>query len=288
MNVYKIAKNHYDDCPYGCNVNGMILDSSVGKLVPCPHCSKRKKELMAQGCVEEVETDVKVSLNSVLGINSEFLSARFVYDSAVPEGERLFMDSESIEWQKGEAEELYLALSIGQLPETSLCFGIGVKGRVDIFVYPMLAKAYLNNINVSPFISCSEYCRKAYNLDDAVDLYMNSDLVIMLINDGASLADISAAKGLMQTRALKGRPTVFVTTWTIEACSGLLGFKDDASLFLAKPVFVRYKTGKNSKHSPYINNLLGVENDMYVEQGVSNGVSNVESKDGGVNLGDIL
>lgn len=268
-----VAKNHYEDCPYGCNVNGMILDANVGKLVPCPYCSKKKKELLAEGFVEEQETESLVPLSTVLGIESDFLSTRFVYDSVVPDGERLFIEQDSLDWQNQEAEELYLGLSIGQLPSTSLCFGIGVKGRVDVFAYPMLSKAYTHNLSLAPFISCTEYCRKAYKLDEDLDIYLNSDILLMLINEGSSFADISSAKGLMQSRALKGKPSVFITTWNIEACSALLGFKDDASLFLAKPVFLQYKTGSSSKHSNYINHLLGVKNDMYTPEEDSFGVS---------------
>lgn len=260
-----LAKNHYEDCPYGCNVNGMVLDTGIGKLTPCPHCSKVKKELLAQGYAEEEVTGDKVPLNTLLNINSSYLSSRFVYESVIPDGERLFIEEDSIKWQKEMSEELYLGLSVGQLPETSQCYGVGVKGALDVFTYPMLAKAYSSNLSIAPCLSCMEYCRKAYNLADDLDVYLDSDLVVMIINDGASLADISSAKGLMQTRGLRGKPTIFVTTWTIEACSGLLGFKDTASLFLAKPIFVQYKSGKNSKHSSYINNLLGVKNDIYVE-----------------------
>ena len=41
-----IAKNHYDDCPYGCNAKGMLLDTNTGKFVQCPHCLKKKKEII--------------------------------------------------------------------------------------------------------------------------------------------------------------------------------------------------------------------------------------------------
>ena len=54
-----LVKSHFEDCPYNCNVNGMILDVGAGKLIPCPHCSKRKRELLKQGYVEtEEETQV--------------------------------------------------------------------------------------------------------------------------------------------------------------------------------------------------------------------------------------
>lgn len=260
-----LVKSHFEDCPYHCNDRGLILDTELGKMVDCPHCSKRKRELLAKGYVES-EDDSKISLSTALGINNQYLSQKFVYDSIVPDGELLFIEDESVEWQRSESEELYYALSTGQLPEISYCFGISIKGRIDRFAYPLLAKSYLNNLSVAPFISCTEYCRKIYKISEDLDLYLECDVLLMLINEGASLADINAAKGLMQTRALKNRPTIFVSTWTIEACSALLGYKDDASLFLAKPVFLKYKSGKNSKHSGYINKLLGVENDVYTEE----------------------
>lgn len=284
-----LAKNHYDDCPYHCNDSGKILDTTLGQLIDCPFCSKRKKELLAKGYVESEDNNI-VPLSTVLGIENPYLSTKFSYDSVVPDGELLFIEDESVEWQRSESQELYYALSIGQLPEISYCFGISVKGRIDRFAYPMLAKGYLNNLSVAPFISCTEYCRKVVNISEDLDLFLESDLVLMLINDGASLADISSAKGLMQARALKNRPTIFVSTWTIEACSGLLGYKDDTSLFLAKPVFLKYKSGKNSKHSGYINKLLGVENDMYTEESESSEVTVKSSGASGksMRLADLL
>lgn len=265
----KMAKSHYDDCPYGCNEKGMLLDTESGNLVQCPHCSKKKKELLAMGYVETEEAE-SVPLSTILGINNPYLTSKFAYESVIPDGERLFLESESMEWQGKVAEELYLGLTIGELPRKSYCFGISVKGRIDRFVYPMVAKGYLGGLSFSKFISCTEFCRMQFNMAEGIDEFYESDLVFMLINDGSNLAELGSAKGLMQSRALRGKPTVFVTTWTIEACSGLLGFSDDEddSLFLARPVFVKYKKGKNSSHSSYINNLIGVENDR-VENSVS-------------------
>lgn len=255
-----IAKNHYEDCPYGCNLKGMLLDVETKQMIPCPHCSKKKKELLKQGYVE-TETDERVPLSTVLGIENEFLSTTFVYDSVIPDGERLFIEEESLEWQGDVATNLYLGLTTGTLPEESMCFGVSIKGRVERFAYPMLAKAYLAGLTVGKFITCSEFSRLSLSMDNSLDSFYNSDFLMMLINDGSNLADISSAKGLMQTRALKGKPTVFLTTWTIEACSALLGFSDDKSFSMATPVFVKYKKSKGGgEHSNYINRLLGVEN----------------------------
>lgn len=252
-----IAKNHFDDCPYHCNENGMILDTNMGNLVPCPYCSKKKKELLKMGYVES-EEDTQIPISEALGIKNEFLSTKFVYESVIPDGERVFLDKESLDWQKEVANELYLGLTVGDLPIESICFGVSVKGMVDRFVFPMLSKAYLSGLRVSRFVSCSEWYRLRLNLSDEIEDFIESDLVFMLLDSGFTLAEISSAKGLMQARALRGKPTIFITTWTLEACSELLGFNNEGSYFLAKPVFVKYIKGK--KHSRYINSLLGEEN----------------------------
>ena len=274
-----IAKSHFDDCPYGCNQNGMLLDAETKKMVQCPHCSQKKKELLREGYAIS-EKNTQVPLNTLLGISSKYLTEKFVYDTIIPEGERLFIEDESLKWQSEESEELYLGLTVGELPEESLCFGISIKGRVDRFAYPMLAKAYLNGISVGKFISSTEFNRLQFNMDESLDDFYNADLLFMLINEGSTRADIFSAKGLMQARALRGKPTIFVTTWTIEACSELLGFQEEGSYFLARPVFVQYKTNKNAKKSRYINNLLGVENEQ-VDSGD-------EDNDKGVYMADLF
>lgn len=273
-----LAKNHFEECPYHCNDNGMLLDSNTGKLVPCPYCSKKKRKLLAEGYVETIE-ETSVPLNELLGIRSEYLSTKFVYEAIIPDGEKLFLTPESIEFQKKAAEELYLGLTVGQLPESSICFGISIKGRIDRFVYPMLAKAYLGNLSIGKFMSCTEFSRLSLDANNSdIDEMYKCDFLMMLLNDGATLADFASAKGLMQSRGIKGKPTIFVTTWTIEACSGLLGFQDEASYFMAKPEFLEYKKGKG-KHSNYINNLKGVENSRTSDSGPA--VSLDELLDGG-------
>lgn len=252
-------KNHFEDCPYHCNESGMILDVSLRKMVKCPHCSKIKEDLIRGGMVE-TEDDERLPLATVLGIQNDYLSTQFVYESVIPDGEQIYIDSESWEMQKGIAEELYLGLTIGNLPETSMCFGFGVKGRLEKFIYPILAKAYMAGLTVGRVLSCAEYNRLSISADgDFSDLF-NSDLVVMLINEGCSKADLSSAKGLMQVRALKGKPTIYVSTWSVEACSNLLGYFDNDSYSLATPCFIKYKYDKKKDHSAYINRILGVTN----------------------------
>ena len=258
-------KNHFEDCPYFCNNNGKILDASTGVLVDCPHCSKIKKELLAKGLAVEEETSTELPLADVLGIKSKFLSKNYVFDSLIPEGEKVFLEDDSIEYFKKESEALYNMLSLGEIPDNSYCFGISIKGRVDKLAYPLLAKAYLSGLKINKFITCGELSRLQLKGSEDLDTMYEADVLILLIGEGSTKGEISCAKGMMQARALKGKFTIFITTWTIEACSLLLGYSsDNDNLFLAKPIFVKYKNSK--KQSNYINQLTGVDNGRYDEE----------------------
>jgi len=254
-------KNHYEGCPYNCNTSGKILDAETGKMVDCPHCSKIKKELLSKGVALTEESSSEVMLSDILGIKSKYLSRNFVFDTVIPDGEAVFIEGESIDYLRVETENLYKQICLGEVPEVSYCFGISIKGKVDRLAYPMLASAYLKGLKICKFITCSEFSRLQLRGDDVIDEMYAADLLIMLIGEGSTKGEISCAKGLMQARALKGKATIFITTWTIEACSLLLGYRSEDSLFLAKPVFVRYKNSK--KQSNYINQLTGVENGRY-------------------------
>lgn len=258
-----MVKIQFDDCPYKCT-DGKLLDYHTAKFVDCPHCAGKREELAKEGLAEDESGELD-SLPRLLGIDSRYLSSRFVYDSVIPEGERVFIEDESIKRQSDVLTEIYLGLGVGELPDRSYCIGLGNKGRIDKLAYPLLVKAYLSGLSVAKFISCIEYNRLYVAMSDEVESYLEKDLVMMLIPDGASKADILSAKGLMQSRALKGKPTIFVTTWIIEACSILLGYYSDETHFLASGVFVEYKVGKK-KRSNYINQLTGVENELFVEE----------------------
>lgn len=252
-----------EDCPYHCN-NGKLMDYELKKIVPCPYCSEKKNQLAKDGLAEDTDGSI-ISLPTMLGINNKYLNSKFIYESVIPDGEKVFLDEESVKKQGEVLEDIYLGLGVGELPERSYCIGLGYKGSIDRVAYPLLAKAYLSGLSVAKFISCTQYNRMCINMSDEVEGYYTKDLVIILIQDGASKADIASAKGLMQTRALNGKCTIFLTTWVIEACSMLLGYPFDDTFFLATGVFVEYKVGKNKKKSHYINQLTGVENETYNE-----------------------
>lgn len=248
----------FEECPYGCT-NGFLFDRNLRKRVPCPFCSERKKEMANEGKAVSETGDVG-NLALMLGVPNDYVKAVLDYDSIVPDGERLYIEKDSIERQNKIVEDLYLGLTVGQLPDRSYCFGFGNKGRADKFAFPILAKAYMAGLSVAKFISCTDYNRMLVAMSQELDVFLSSDLVVMFICDGSTKADIAAAKGLMQSRALRAKPTIFATAWSIEACSILLGYWNDPSYMLACGVFLEYRTVRKEKHSFYINQLTGVEN----------------------------
>lgn len=254
------VKIRYDDCPYNCNAEGKILDEGLKAFVPCPYCSKKRNDLVRSGEAEVDEVDTPVDLAKALGIEKKFLTDKFVYSNVIPEGELLFIEDDTIENQRTEIENLCNRLAAGDLPDRSICFGISIKGKSELVAYPILCKAIKSGFSVCPFMSCSEFNHSMVSgVIDVMDFY-KADLVVMLLNEGATKEDLSVAKGLMQTRGIKNKPTIFLTTWSVEACSVLLGYHNKKEYSLATPIFLEYHSSKKKGHTKYINQLLGVEN----------------------------
>lgn len=235
-------KSHFDDCPYGCNDKGMLLDESTRTFVKCPHCWEKRKELM-RGSVDDtgVENLDLAELRKKFGSEGLYLSGEFSYDAIVVEGERLLLDAESLEYQEAEIKELLNCLKRSELPRCSYCFGIESRGRVDRLAFPILADAYKNGLSVCRFISANEYGRIVNTLEDEIDEFYANDLVVMLLNEGITKSVISSVKGLMQIRGLAGKPTVFVTTMERSRVESILDCGEETYL-LSKPVFLKKKS----------------------------------------------
>lgn len=255
-----LIKKRFDDCPYNCNVNGMVLDDNMGKLVPCPYCSKIREGMLKSGEALDEETESTMPIWEALGIkNNQYLSDRFVYETIIPEQELVYLSQETIDKQKEVSEEVYLGLTVGNLPEASVCFGLTRVGDAEKFAYPMLAKAYASGLTVGKLYTAREI-NEGF-LDQTIkssDLY-NVDFLMVFFSEDSDNACAHTVQGVLQGRSLKNKPTVIVTTAKIEACSQFLGYWNNVLLSLATPVFVEYNAHKG-KHSRYINNLLGVEN----------------------------
>lgn len=241
------------DCTYGC-VSGKLFNRALKTYVQCPDCAAVRKEEVAKG--ETVEGE---NLADVLGFGKGLLGETYVWDALIPDGEKEFLEQESLTQVAEALDRLYGSFSLGKSLTSSVCIGLGIKGKLLKLVYPMMVQAYKNGLTVAPFISATEFSRLMSSGSD-ISSWLDSEVAFVLINEGISLGDSASAKGLMQMRAVKGRATVFVTTWTLEACSALVGYSGEKQLDLAEPLFVHYRRSQKASGSGsrYINQLRGV------------------------------
>lgn len=236
-------------CKYNCQ-NGRLFDVRTKSWVVCPDCKDKK--------LKDVDKNDSIAREK-FGVNAGNLSGVLVPEAIIPQAERVYIDEESFESFSSNLNEIYSRLNSGKGLKQSYCFGLGVKGKVTELVFPLQKIAYACGLGVSKFITAIGLSQMLLKQTVPDDLY-TSDLCIILINEGCSKADVGACKGVMQERASRGLGTVFVTTWSVEACSNLLTYELDVDMFLAKPVFVKYKYAE--KQSNYINGLFGVDNSL--------------------------
>ena len=230
-------------------VNGRMFDPNIQQFVVCPLCKGKSREI--------IEEDSKES-EEILGIGSGGWSGELVPESIIPKSERAYIEDITFQSLKEEMMSLYNSLVLGKKPKYSVCFGLGVKGRFDGLAYSLLSQAYKGGLRVSPFLSAFSLSNMLLNQDFSIVEYFDTDVCVVLVNEGCTKADVATCKGLLQERSFRNNATIFITTWSVEACSNLLGGYDDESLALAKPVFVKYKYSGES--SPYINDLYGEKN----------------------------
>lgn len=242
-----------EDCPFSCS-NGKIFNKVTRRMEQCPHCKDIRREEIKSG-----ETSEGDNISEILGFGKGLFSETLVWEALIPDNEKEFIEPESLDQVKEFVETLYGQLSLGEVPRSSSCIGLGIKGNLLKLVYPLLVQAYKNGVKVAPFTSVTEFARKM-SRGENIDPWINAELAILLLNEGVSLGDMASAKGVMQMRSVRGRPTIFVTTWTIEAASGLLGYFGSKQLDLAEPIFVNYRRSRGrGGSSRYINHLRGVE-----------------------------
>ena len=236
----------------------MVFNRHSRQLEPCAKCVSARKEEVRTNPTRSNQED---RLESLLGFPNQVLSSEYEFASIILEVEKPFLEEESLANLEEELEKFYGSIVTHTLTPYSLCFGLGIKGRLDRLIFPLQVRAYREGYRVHRVVSLTEYNRLCNREDPEVEEMVAADFLFILINEGCSNAELAAGKGLMQMRSLRGRGTVFVTTWQIQACSALLSTVNDQEYGLAKPVFVDYRRSASTPaHSNYIQRLLGVKN----------------------------
>lgn len=238
--------------------NGKVYDHELRKMVICPVCKKSRKEEIKDNIRGEVPPEER--LEKRFGFEGQVLNVGYEFESVILDVEKPILEPQSLQEMEESLQYLISTYQSGELPGYSICYGLGIKGRMDRLIYPMMVKAHQQGLTVHRVLSLMEYSQLYQRADEELDDILKAQVVFVVVNEGCTNYDIAAGKGLMQSRSLKGLPTIFVTTWLIEACSALLSTVNDEELSLAKPVFVTYRQGysTNGEESNYIRNLKGI------------------------------
>lgn len=246
-----------ENCPNQCNpTTHLFLNRATRELVPCPICKTTLRDtLLTQDLSEE------------LGIpDMKGYTGQLLLDKIIPAYEVSYLTPESYQGFCDYLQTLWGSLSQGILPSRSLALGLGMKGRVNQVAFPLLATSALAGLTVHPFISASEITALKLREDiEALEKLYSSQVLIVLLEEGASRAHLQVLKGVMQTRSIRSLPTIILTTWSVNSVATLIDSDPEVGYSLADPHFVQYLTSHTtadqpSKYSQVTMGILGLPN----------------------------
>lgn len=227
---------HFDDCPHNCNKKGKLFDRALGRMVDCSHCKERRKELAVEGISVKENVNREESLHEVLGFTDKYLSHIYSFEALFPKTEFGMLEDITKEELSRGIEELRGTLANGEVPQKSYCFGLSRKGTLENLAYPLMVSSYLAGIT-SLWYSSSRLYYNDYIRKTDVRKYYETSVLFLVVASGASYDELITVKGLLETRASLGLPTIILTLDSVDSVSMLLGYQGEASLYLASPYF---------------------------------------------------
>lgn len=120
--------------------DGLVFDTSVNKMVPCPLCEELRTKQVIEG-VQSKEGATQ-GLSEKLGLRRVF--SRLFVDLKLVLGN---LTSENLEQGQYDSIEesisaLVGSLSVGKKPKTSVLFYLGVRADVELLAFWLLGSAY--------------------------------------------------------------------------------------------------------------------------------------------------
>lgn len=235
-----------DTCEYHCD-NGVYFDRVQRKRIQCPVHAKKREEDVRTGYVEG-----NLNLSELLGFEGDYFETTLDVEQLLSKSQLGMLSKESIADLKDSVSKVNNNLLLGVSPDMSWCFGLDRTCRADKIAVPLLLSAYKAGLTLAPFISATDYRvrtvrEEALNrvndtTDNFRDLYINVDVVVMLIPSGVSEGDVLESKGLMQSRAAIGKSTIFITSRPYEVMTEIIATDgDEPTKFIARPAMVRYQ-----------------------------------------------
>ena len=212
----------FAECPNKC-INGILYNPYSRVSQPCPYCEEKRKEELAK---YESNTDEK-SIYEILKIQPSLSGDLFSMEMLIPEVATKYLTKESLSEVEDTLSKMLSDITIGEYPDYSILFNFGKTCDASIFYVPFMTKAYRNGLKVAPLLDVLTLSELRINFEKfgntlesstewgaSLKDYLEADICIVTIDAGATPLGVGGVKGLMQLRALKGKPTyIFTNLW---------------------------------------------------------------------------
>lgn len=188
--------------------DGLVFDTVVNKLVPCPLCEELRTKQVIEG-VQSKEGAIQ-GLSEKLGLRRVF--SRLFVDLKLVLGN---LTSESLEQDQYDSIEesigaLVGSLSVGKKPKTSVLFYLGVRADVELLAFWLLGSAYKAGLSVHPFITPFRLQGIRQKREDYENL-MLSDVVVVAYSPSMR-EDGYLVEDFVRQRAFEGKSTYVILT----------------------------------------------------------------------------
>ena len=188
--------------------DGLVFDTSVNKMVPCPLCEELRTKQVIEG-VQSKEGATQ-GLSEKLGLRRVF--SRLFVDLKLVLGD---LTTESLEQDQYDSIEesigaLVGSLSVGKKPKTSVLFYLGVRADVELLAFWLLGSAYKAGLSVHPFITPFRLQGIRQKREDYENL-MLSDVVVVAYSPSMR-EDGYLVEDFVRQRAFEGKSTYVILT----------------------------------------------------------------------------
>lgn len=195
---------------HGC-VDGYVFDRNLKQKVPCEICKRERAEYAHKGLVQLTNGDL-ISVYDYLGSKEYGLSERYSDEYIIGKADLYYLEPTTVQaFNKG--LDIYLSYLLkGQIPKYSVMLYAGRHARLDALAVNILLSAYKGGLTIAPIVTYAKLLGKGLDprVSNEEDLYLDSDVCVAILTSGISNIGSMLFRGLMQERAVRGKPTILL------------------------------------------------------------------------------
>lgn len=214
------------ECKYGC-IDGLYFEPNQRRKLPCPDCSKDRAKNIRIGLgysenYDENGVPDMVSLQEIVGFPVTDVD-RYDFEKVLSRENARSVKS-GLNETMSMMQEIMDKAALGVSLPDSYVVGLNSKCNLKHFVASIILSYYKSSGKTYKALSIKDYLALAKTRTDMLnyadyeehhkiwDKIHSARCLVVFLTSGGNREEIESAKGLMQSRALKGEGTVFVTT----------------------------------------------------------------------------